>query len=246
MKNKIKLYAFIEGGLVMLLEITSALIAAPVLGASMRVWTLLICLSVSALALGYFWGSKSSIRNKNNEWNKINLLFAICSVLISIGLLLSFIFNHSNSFNNHYLNTYVLIGFILFFPLIVLGATTPLLTSVYSGDGNNAGRASGNIYGTSTMGGIFFALITGFYLLPDTGIQRTLIAGLACISLPVIVNGFIGKKYLIPAVVSIALILNLLLPFIFTEKKAKSEFIKVIDYQEGIMGQLMVADIKYQ
>jgi predicted membrane-bound spermidine synthase len=245
MKNKIRVYAFIEGGLVMLLEITSALIAAPVLGASMKIWAILICLSVSALAIGYFIGSKLSIYSKNNEWNRINLLFALGAISISSGLLLSFIFNHSNLFLNHHLNTYFILVFILFFPLIMLGATTPLLTSVYAGSNNNAGKASGNIYATSTMGGIVLALLTGFYLLPNIGVQTTLVVGLISIAILIIANGINSKKYLIPLIVSAGLVLNLLLPFVFSEKKPTTSSIKILEYQEGIMGQLIVADIKY-
>ena len=55
----------------MLLEISAAGIAAPVLGAAMSVWALLICASVFALAIGYYTGGRLSIKKKTKEWETI-------------------------------------------------------------------------------------------------------------------------------------------------------------------------------
>ena len=48
--------AFLEGGLVMLLELVIPHVLAPILGNSVEMWAKLILLSVGGLALGYFLG----------------------------------------------------------------------------------------------------------------------------------------------------------------------------------------------
>jgi hypothetical protein len=60
---------------------------------------------------------------------------------------------------------------ILFAPLLVLGFYSPCAIRLVLTDTRNAGRVSGRIYGSSTLGSIFGTLFTTFYLVPNVGTQ---------------------------------------------------------------------------
>jgi len=57
-KYSLNLLAFLEGFIVMLLELTVPHAMTPIIGNSLDSWATLILLSVGGLALGYFLGSR--------------------------------------------------------------------------------------------------------------------------------------------------------------------------------------------
>ena len=59
-------------------------------------------------------------------------------------------------------------------PTILLGMSFPILIKIVAGSHEHVGRGTGLIYGTNTLGAIFGSLVTGFFLLPGLGSQRSL------------------------------------------------------------------------
>ena len=56
------LFAFLEGALVIFSELIGAKMLSSFYGASLSVWTSVICTTISFLTLGYFVGGKLSVK----------------------------------------------------------------------------------------------------------------------------------------------------------------------------------------
>ena len=87
MKNY-KWLAFIEGGLVLLLELSCPQLVAPIFGSSIYTWAILLCLAVLSLAIGYRVGGYLSNKNTGDRLvKKITLIFGVTQVAIILGLI---------------------------------------------------------------------------------------------------------------------------------------------------------------
>ena len=159
--------AFLEGGLVMLLELVIPHVLAPVLGNSVEMWAKLILLSVGGLALGYFLGGYLA---KNFSSLKLGILIFLSFVFGLISYFIIAYFNTNQLFSNEVTTAYFIAFLGLFLPTIALASTTPLIISEYSENSNSAGL----IFSYSTWGGILFTILTGFYFIPEFGLVKTL------------------------------------------------------------------------
>lgn len=238
-KNKTLLaLAFLEGGIVMCIELLGARFLAPVYGSSLEVWSIVLSLSIGALTLGYFTGGFLS--------QKDNKLFLLHFLLITAGILILLmpILAKSiiNDFNPDNLITDCFVATILFIapPLFLLGSTTPIIIELKSNSLNDSGKTSGLVYGISTLGGIFFTYLTGFYLIPKYGLTTTtVIAGIIISSISFFIL-IINKK-----IISFSLIPFLIIAFFNNSKTQNiSPEVQILHYSEGMLGQLLLTDIE--
>ncbi len=239
MKNKLLLLAFVEGGLVMLLETASPIVAAPVLGHSVLVWATLLSLSVGALALGYFLGAWFT--RKEREHTFLMKLFSLNALLLIIGVFLLYYQNYSTSELVTPIYTYTLLLFLLVFPLIIFGSTTPVIIDLLNRSDVKDSSVAGSVFSISTVGGIVFSLLTGYFLIDMYGISKTLLFGLILtLSFPFLYF-FQSRNYVFIGSNAIVLIIAV---FFFTRSKLPTETdsFKTIHFSEGITGQLIVAD----
>jgi predicted membrane-bound spermidine synthase len=240
-RSEIILTAFIEGGLVMLLEVSSPLIVSPVLGNSINIWAALISISIGALALGYYLGG-ILLKDKYKKASIVISFFFINSAILLFGWLLISLQNDYNFLHDYRYSSWLIVFVILFIPLIIFGSTTPVLISVLHNDDGKKQETVGRIYSVSTFGGILFCLLTGFYLIPSLGLSRTIL-------LAAFITGIIPfLHYLRNARMKFYLPLGtiLLICMILMKRQtalANSSSIKVLEYVEGANGQLIVADL---
>jgi spermidine synthase len=64
---------------------------------------------------------------------------------------------------------------VMLVPTILIGATFPLVTKIYTRNVERVGTALGNVYSVNTIGGVFGSLIAGFFLIPAIGMQKGII-----------------------------------------------------------------------
>jgi predicted membrane-bound spermidine synthase len=125
-------------------------------------------------------------------------------------------------------------------PLLLLGATAPLIISILTRDAAEAGRVSGLVYAVSTVGGILGTFAAGFYLIPEFGLTRTAITSGIVLSILPLVMLLSLRHY--PALAYPLLLALLLVP-------GKAEHfhpgVKVLYQSEGLLGQLAVVDVSY-
>jgi len=238
-KNEILFAAFLEGGLVMMLEISSPLVIAPVLGSSMNIWAALITLSITALAIGYFIGGK--IATKKYESDLVVSVFIYNSVIIFLGWFLIWLQNNYLMFDNHYFSWFI-IFIMLFIPLVLFGTTTPVLISELNTNYKQDADIVGKVYSLSTVGGIFFSILTGFYFIPAIGLAHSLL--LAVIITSILPFVFYLKRKTVRKYAFLSLLM--IISFLIINKKpvlSNSTNFKLLEYSEGINGQLIVADV---
>lgn len=181
------LISFIEGGLVMALELISAKLFSPYFGGSIYVWSALLSVSLGGLALGYFVGGKLATKNSLET----NTLFLV--ILLGILSLVPIVFLNSfvlNLFIEVNLKLAVLVCSLLFIflPMVFFGAVSPLIIKTINNNGVMVGKSSAYIYTISTFGGVCFTLIFGFYFIPYSGLQTSLIIVFSLLSALVLVS----------------------------------------------------------
>jgi spermidine synthase len=171
--DQIYIISFCEGAAVMATELCGTKLIAPYFGSSLYVWSSVIAITLGSLAAGYFFGGKLSL--KENKKSILTSILVLASLYMGCMPLVSGSFRFF-AFGMPLIPAVVLSGSILlFFPMFLMGATSPLIISLQTQDVQNSGRVSGLVYSISTVGGIISTFLSGFYLIPAFGLQTTLI-----------------------------------------------------------------------
>ncbi len=185
--NKIRLIVLLSGFISMELEILGTRLISPVFGSTIYVWTSLIGITLTFLALGYWYGGKLADKGKINL-SKLGLIILLLGVYICLLPLTSrAILYHFNSLGIIFGPLLVSLV-ILAFPVFFLGFVVPTsikLATTYLGE---IGRKAGQIYALATIGSIIGTFVTGFFLILYLGITKTaLITGILLILLSLII-----------------------------------------------------------
>jgi predicted membrane-bound spermidine synthase len=230
--------SFIEGGSLMATELMSARMMAPYFGSSLFVWATVLALTLGGLTIGYFLGGNISQHERKDKFLLLTLLY--CGVLIMI---MPFVaqwvlnFAHLLSFRDAVISS----GLIIIIPPVVgMGMVSPLVVANLDSSAETSGKRAGLVYAISTTGGITFTFLFGFYVIPNFGlIVPSIITGFVLGIIPAILifkNGW--KK---PGVFMIALLFTV--GYHAWQKRLQSGVIDVLYQEEGILGQVLVADI---
>ena len=233
-KNKLFAISFVEGASVMAAEICGAKLLAPFFGSSLYVWSSVMAITLGGLASGYFIGGKLSKREQKENTLLYILIAAVCCLCLMPFMTTVFLITASHLS----LIPAVIISvlFLLFPTMICMGATSPLIISILTSDANESGENSGKIYAVSTVGGILATFLCGFYLIPNFGVQFSLIGfaiALALVSLFLVLK----KKSKVSG--SILLFVISLALYGFAHSKT-NRF--AIYKSEGILGKLEIRD----
>ena len=226
--------AFLEGCIVMTLELSIPHVLSPVLGNSINTWATLIMLSVGGLAIGYFLGAYLCAKNKSTA------LLVLTLSISFLGLITLLIVDSTNSgslLQDEISSAYITAIIGLFLPSIFLAATTPIFISELSATSSNAGT----LYAFSTWGGILFTLLTGFVFIPDYGLIKTLqIATFLSTVMAAIIAYFPGgrTRYLSYG----ALGMGCISFGIGTFSLKETNNLKLLELKEGLNGQVMVVE----
>ena len=168
--------SFLEGGALMAFEILSSKIYTPYLGSSIYVWTSILTITLSGLAIGYRIGGKYADTTPARKLEQALLLAAVTvglSSFISVPVLESMLPLDVRAAS--------LIGgmAIIFLPVLAMGMVSPLIVGLVSksrtstGSGISVPMAAGLVYGIGTLGGILLLLTTTFLLIPAIGIKAS-------------------------------------------------------------------------
>lgn len=233
-KNKLYTISFVEGASVMAAEICGAKLLAPFFGSSLYVWSAVMAITLGGLAGGYFLGGKLSKRENKEQTLLLVLIAAVCCLcfmpfLTSLFLILASVLS---------LIPAVIIGvFCLLFPtMLCMGATSPLIISILTQSANQSGENSGKIYAVSTVGGIIATFLCGFYLIPNYGVQLSIICFAIALSL-VCLFLILKKKDKIGLLILLFIVSLTLYGF----SKSKTNRFTVYK-SEGILGKLEIRD----
>ncbi len=233
-KNKLYTISFVEGASVMAAEICGAKLLAPFFGSSLYVWSSVMAITLGGLASGYFIGGKLSLRSNKEQTLLFVLIAAVCSLCMMPFLTSLFLILAASL---SLIPAVIISVFFLLFPtMMCMGATSPLIISILTHDVNNSGENSGRVYAISTVGGILATFLCGFYLIPNIGVQLSLIGFAIALSL-VCLFLILKKKSNINGLILLFVISLALYGF----SKSKANRFTVYK-SEGILGKLEIRD----
>lgn len=250
------LLAFIEGGAVMCVELCGAKILSPYFGTSIYVWAAVLGITLTALMVGYYLGGYFSTKIKSAAFICWVMLVAGCLVTLT-PLISKVVLPVTIQFSVLLGTVFSLFSF-LFFPLVLFGATSPLIINFLTQQNDNSGKSSGTVYAVSTFGGIITTFFVGFYLLPEFGIAKTLYGyGLLVVISSIVIaafsrnlnNGIAGQARNDEKKVDNDKTVKTMLPFLLLalisyDFKPKTNQ-EIIYQSDGILGELKVVDRAY-
>ena len=232
------LLSFIEGGSVMACELIGAKLLAPYFGTSLYVWAAALALTLGGLTLGYFIGGKLSLKYNGSIKLLYYVLLSGASLLILMPFTSSIIMEMTINFS---LEMGAIISLLCFMvpALAFMGMVSPIIINLLTKTSDTAGNSAGNVYAISTLGGILYTFLMGFYVIPTFGLTMpAIVSGLILGILPLISLLTLDKsKALLFAVfLSVGSIASNYPSNIYSDEY------QVLYHSDGILGQIKVVD----
>ena len=217
-------------------EIGGAKLLAPYYGSSLNVWSTVMAITLGGLAMGYFVGGKLSVKNQKNNLLKFILLFA--SVALVIIPFAPFLFIPIAKSCSLIIAVIISAFILLFIPMALFGAVSPLIISILSNNNNDdSGESSGKIYAISTVGGIVATFLCALILIPFVGIKNTFWLCALLLALSSLLLHQIKKT-----IVEIVICFSLFILLISFNKNTLPE--NYLTEQDGMFGKLAVKQDK--
>ncbi len=230
--------SFVGGAAVLALEILGTRVLGPFYGVSLFLWSALIAITLAALSLGYALGGRWA--DSNAKLHHLGILFAGAGLWsLAIPLLKYPVLAVSEPLGLR--GAVLTASFILFFPpLTLLGMVSPYMIKLRATSLETVGRSAGNLYAISTIGSVASALVTGFILIPNIGVNRLLV----CIAGLLFLTGsgafFIPKKRVTGAALVLLAVTSPLLPGFDDGSRASG----VVGVFQSPYAELRVVDTK--
>jgi spermidine synthase len=241
-KKNLLIAAFVEGFLLVSIELIYAQLLHPFYGESYFVWLSMLSITMLASAAGYFFGSY--IQFKGSKWieNYIVLILLFLSAFFVVAyqlsewtfaLLIDFSFLQAL-----FLHTIL----VIFIPVLFVTSVSPIIVKYYAKNNVNSGKAAGRVFFISTIGGIISIYSIAFIFLPYFDFLD-IIKGLTILIILVNLYFLVQAKYfkilLAETVLFILLFIGILNQY---ELKVDGVNTKILHREYGIMGELEIRD----
>lgn len=236
--SSLLLLAFVEGTAVMALEIVAGQLLSPSFGDSLTTWMWVLICTMLGLAVGYFAGAccrASPLRTLHACWALLVGLLYVAAIPLWFGALLSYLFELPIG-----ASVPLAAGSIFLVPMTAFGLVPGFLVSAAAN--SRVARQSataGTIFACSTCGGIIAAFAVGLLLIPEIGVTRVM--QLIAVVLGAVPGVVLMRDQRYRGVVASAIVLILLISLV-RKHPVNTDATAILDFQEGLMGQIMVAD----
>lgn len=229
--------AFIEGSMVIAIELLGSKMIQVFLGNSLVIWTIVIGCTISFLTIGYYVGGVLSKKTTQEKWIGLGFsLAALFFILMPITSLYLFEQNIDGALiKNSILITSLLIGPPLFF----LGLTSPIIIQKLTKNVDDSGKNAGIVYALSSAGGIITTLLLGMFLLETYGLIKPIYVLSILLILAAICYYRSFFQYVLLGVFALSF---LVVNSTMNETTWEAKNIKVQYISEGLMGQLKIYD----
>jgi len=243
-QKQIYFISFVEGGVVMVTEITGAKLLTPFFGASLYSWAATLSITLLALMAGYYYGGHLTTRPSFQPAKKVLVLFVLSGLSVLVMPWLgNFIMQKTISFS-FFTGLIVSELIYLFPPIFLMGTISPVIVFMITEKAEMSGKSAGTIYAISTLGGIIFTLLFGFVIIPGFGITLPLkILGLLVVCLGLFFLSI--KKNNAKKITPLAIACLLAWLFFKPAKAAQatgSGNKTIIETSEGLLGELKIVD----
>jgi MFS family permease len=161
--------AFLNGAVLLGLEIVASRMLAPYFGNSIYVWGSLISVFLLALSIGY--GLGGIIADKVPTFKALGLIILAAGVLVILLPLVSLPVSKAIAGMNLDGRSGALLASAVFFlvPSVLMGMVSPYVIKLSAHDLAAIGTTAGLVYAVSTVGSIAGAIGVSFFLIPLMG-----------------------------------------------------------------------------
>ncbi|GIV29114.1 MAG: hypothetical protein KatS3mg028_0180 [Bacteroidia bacterium] len=230
--NKHKLFffyliSFLEGGMMLVTELASTRKISVFFGSSLYVWLMVLCITMTGLALGYYWAN--AILNKKHLDKQLQKFLSLMFFVLSVSLIL-WKFNSTISLFLIDANIGLIscvwmdASALLVLPMFIYGAVTTFI--IHLAQKQTGQAVYGKILAYSTFGSVLFSVVAVTVCFPAWGIQNTMYA-MSIMALLMALWLYVDWKYF-PLV---------LLLLVYPEKKIKAN---VLYQNDGAFSNVMV------
>lgn len=235
------LISFFEGGAVMAVELIGAKMIEPFFGASLYIWSTVLAITLLGLTAGYYTGGMFS--EKFPQQRTLYILLLAASFFTGLMPVTGTMIMESMLNFDFRLGAIISCLLFVFPPLLCFGMVSPIIIRKLTTQLEQTGRKAGMVYAISTIGGILFTFLTGFYLIPEIGLRMSaVLVSIALLVFPVIFF-MRGKNTFLYLVI---VLWGIVLPFINYKITAKpapgSKFFRQLYQSDGLLGHLSVID----
>ena len=176
---------FATGAVTLAMEVLASRIMTPYFGVSLYIWTGILSITLTFLAVGYYLGGRVSQRFEGEGLETIFLAAPVASAL-SIALasaVYPVLFPLLSAFDL-ILGSFVGGFLLLALPLMALSAMNPMLIALQRSARAKGDGGAGRVFFISTVGSVAGVLLTAFLFIPNvTNFRAMLLLGLAqCMS----------------------------------------------------------------
>jgi len=163
----------LAGALVMVIEVLGSRVIGPFFGVSLFVWTSLIAVTLTALALGYAVGGRLADRFSSPD-ALYGLLLLAGLLTLPIPALKPLVLEAALPLG---LRAGALTASLLLFgpALFLLGCVTPYVARIAVREMRHLGKTIGAFYAASTVGSIMGTVLAGFFLIPSLGVSHVFV-----------------------------------------------------------------------
>ncbi|HMJ54577.1 MAG TPA: fused MFS/spermidine synthase [Polyangiaceae bacterium] len=224
---------FMTGTAVMLIEILGTRVIGPVFGVSLFVWSALLAVTLTSLAVGYYSGGV--LADRRPEPRLLGAVVLASGVLLGLAPFFGpFMLRAAEGLGPR---AGALLAATIFAPcLAVLGMVGPIAVRLSTTDLAAAGHRVGSVYAMSTAGSLAGTLLTGFVLIPAFETDQILVGAATLLALMGGVSmAWRGKPVSLVAV---------LLPVV-ASSAAKAPLptgIRVLDHAQSLYGLVQVIE----
>jgi len=187
----------LSSALLLALEIVAGRLIAPYVGVSLYTWTAVIGVVLAGLSAGNWLGGVWADRGGNERGAGLVLLAAALATL-AIPLLLSLSGGPIQDSTLSLMSASLLLVLSLFFfPALLLGVITPLLTTLSLRLSHRTGRIVGAMHALAAVGSILGTFLAGYWWIPSFGSLAVVVG--SAIALAVLGVVTLGSRPVVPA-----------------------------------------------
>ncbi|HMI85678.1 MAG TPA: fused MFS/spermidine synthase [Polyangiaceae bacterium] len=164
----------------MLIEILGTRVIGPVFGVSLFVWSALLAVTLTSLAIGYYSGGV--LADRRPEPRLLGAVVLASGVLLGLAPFFGpFMLRAAEGLGPR---AGALMAATIFAPcLVVLGMVGPIAVRLSTTDVGAAGHRVGSVYAVSTAGSLAGTVLTGFVLIPSYETDQILIGTASLLAL---------------------------------------------------------------
>jgi len=163
MQNVIVCAAFLNGFVIMTIELLGGRVLSPYFGTSVYVWGSIITIFMLSLSLGYLWGGRLSSRKPSHG---VFAAFFGLSALLSLPIIFFAEWTMTQVFltvEDPRYGSLIAATLLYFLPICFMGMVSPYSIRLLVSSEEHSGRMAGLLYFVSTLGSALGTLMTSFY-----------------------------------------------------------------------------------